>query len=119
VPRRRARAELATADAYESAAEALAALEAPLREVCVRDEAPALRRAAVRAAAQHFGSSNVLCAAAAAQSLTRADAKALFQAQRCSRCMVARHCSDECQGADWAAGHKSVCRELAAELAAE
>jgi hypothetical protein len=28
---------------------------------------------------------------------------------------VARYCSAECQGADWRAGHKAVCRELAAE----
>jgi hypothetical protein len=110
-------AELATADEYESAADTLKAIEAPLREDFECDEAPALRRAAARAAAQHFGCSNVLCAATAG--LTRADARALFRAQRCSRCMIARYCSAECQGADWAAGHKSVCRALAAEREAE
>jgi hypothetical protein len=51
--------------------------------------------------------------------LTRADAKALFPPKRCSRCLVARYCSAECQGADWRAGHKLVCRELAAEREAE
>jgi hypothetical protein len=29
--------------------------------------------------------------------------------------MLARYCSAECQRADWRAGHKGVCRELAAE----
>ena len=45
---------------------------------------------------------------------TRADAKALFRALRCSICMVPRYCSAECQAADWRAGHKGVCRALAA-----
>jgi len=32
---------------------------------------------------------------------------------RCSRCKVVRYCTSECQVADWKAGHKSACRELA------
>jgi hypothetical protein len=55
----------------------------------------------------------VLCAATAG--LTRADAKALFRFQRCSICMAPRYCSAKCQAADWRAGHKAVCRALAAE----
>jgi hypothetical protein len=102
---------------YEEAAVALAAAEAPLREAFERDEAPALRRAAARAAAQHFGCSNILCARTAG--LSRAAAKALFAAKRCSRCLVARYCSAACQDVDWRAGHKDVCRALAAEREAE
>jgi hypothetical protein len=45
--------------------------------------------------------------------LRRAEAKELFPAKACSACRVARYCSPDCQRADWAAGHKGVCRTLA------
>ena len=34
--------------------------------------------------------------------------------RRCSACRVARYCSEQCQRADWGAGHRALCRALAA-----
>ncbi|PSC70146.1 hypothetical protein C2E20_6390 isoform B [Micractinium conductrix] len=36
----------------------------------------------------------------------------------CSVCRVPRYCSEQCQHADWRAGHRRLCRQLAAERAA-
>ncbi len=38
--------------------------------------------------------------------------------KRCSGCRVVRYCSAACQRSDWKAGHKVVCKELAAKQAA-
>jgi hypothetical protein len=89
---------------------------AELNAAFERDEAPALRAAAARAAAQFFLCSNVGCARTAV--LRRAEDRALVPAKRCSRCLVARYYSAACQDADWRAGHKLVCRALAAEAGA-
>lgn len=34
--------------------------------------------------------------------------------KRCASCLAVRYCSKACQLADWKAGHKAVCSELAA-----
>ncbi len=104
--------ELELADAYDALADEFEAAEGDLQEAFERDEAPVTRAANARAVAQHFGCGNLSCARTAG--LSRADAKALFPAQR-SRCLIARYCSAECQTADSRAGHKHVCRALAAE----
>ncbi|EFN51388.1 hypothetical protein CHLNCDRAFT_141006 [Chlorella variabilis] len=39
--------------------------------------------------------------------------------RRCSGCRVAWYCGTECSHADWRAGHKRVCKALAAERVAE
>ncbi len=103
--------ELALAAVYEAAAAKFAEVEARLCESFERDKAPAARLAAARAVAEHFGCGNLRCARTAG--LRRADAKALFPPKRCSRCLVLRYCSAECQAADWRAGHNDVCRALA------
>ncbi len=65
--------ELPLAAVYDWVAGRFRDLEAPLREACERDEAPAVRLAAARAVAQHFGCGNLRCARTAG--LSRADAK--------------------------------------------
>jgi hypothetical protein len=98
-------------------AEDFEALEAPLcAELDDQWSAETTRAAATRAAAALLGCSNLLCRATAG--LRRAEAKPLFRTQRCSKCLVTRHCSAECQRADWRAGLRRVCGVLVAERAA-
>jgi hypothetical protein len=85
--------------------EALAELEAAAAEHG--------RAAGARALAARCGCNNPACARTAG--LTRAQAKALFPAQRCNRCKTVRYCSPECQRADWPT-HAAVCRSLLASV---
>jgi hypothetical protein len=100
------------AEAYEALAADYGAREAQLCAAFERDAAPALRAAAAHAAAAFLCCSNVDCARTAG--LRRPEDRALVPAKRCSRCLVARYCSAECQATDWRAGQKDVCRALAA-----
>jgi hypothetical protein len=96
------------------AAALAAALAAKEPELLAELEAAAAehgRAAGARALAARCGCNNPACARTAG--LTRAQAKALFPAQRCSRCRVVRYCQPECQRADWPA-HAAVCRSLLA-----
>jgi hypothetical protein len=105
--------EAQAAAAYAALAGDLAACEGALREAFERDEAPALRRAAARAAAQVFCCSNVLCERTAG--MRKGDEGALAPALRCARCGASAWCSEACRAADWSAGHEGVCRALTAE----
>lgn len=43
--------------------------------------------------------------------------EATLPTKRCSGCNLARFCSAACSAAAWRAGHKHVCRQLAAQTA--
>lgn len=64
----------------------------------------ALRKAAVLAA--HRRCANPTC--------TNMDGnrEARIKVQKCGGCQVAFYCGAECQKADWAAGHKEMCKQL-------
>ncbi|KAG2499465.1 hypothetical protein HYH03_002412 [Edaphochlamys debaryana] len=43
------------------------------------------------------------------------ESEAALRLQRCGGCGAVRYCSTTCQRADWAAGHKAVCKQAAAK----
>ena len=68
--------------------------------------------ASVRALASARRCGNMSCVEVAGAS------DASLPLRRCSVCRVPRYCSEQCQHADWRAGHRRLCRQLATARAA-